>query len=780
MGGEMPTGNFDSEFKNLIEELQAQLKAKDEEIARLKSRLSPEIKSPPCSNGKALAEETGAAMALAEWSMQQALLAGHSFTFDWNPTTDQVQRSDSCLPILGLASEVAIRNTGQDFFQRIHPDDRDRFVQILHALTPENANYSTEFRVRRGDGAIIVLEETAMAQFDVDGRLKRVIGVATDISTRKQAEAELRRSEGRYRLLHESLRDGFVQVTMDGRIIDCNEVYSRMLGYSTEEIRLLTYIQITPERWHDMEAAIVSDQVMPRGYSDIYEKEYRRKDGTVFPVELRTILIRDDEGKPSAMWAIVRDITERKQAEETLLRERNVLQSVMNGAKNSHLVYLDRDFNFVRVNETYATTCGYQPEEMIGKNHFDLYPHAENEAIFARVRDTGEPYEVKDKPFQFPDQPERGITFWDWTLSPVTDDNGKVNGLVFSLYETTGRKRAEKALKSSERKFRRLFEKHSATMLLIDPVSLVILDANPAASKFYGYSRSRLRTMKIDSINCAPPNEFSELAKQIEEQKLDYFVTPHRLADGSVRTVEVYLSPIPIQKRRFDFVVIHDITDRKAAEDALRQNEARLQATNDKLLESEQRLQLFIEHAPAALAMFDHEMRYLSASRRWLKDYNLGDRDLTGMLHYEVFPDLPERWKEVHRRGLAGEVLREEADLYERADGSSKWNRWEIRPWYNISGEIGGIVIFTEDITERKQQEVQLKNLNNELEQKVRERTRELIETQHQFLHAEKLAAIGQLSASIAHEVNNPLQSILTVLKGLSKQANLPEVDSKY
>jgi PAS domain S-box-containing protein len=138
----------------------------------------------------------------------------------------------------------------------------------------------------------------------------------------------------------------------------------------------------------------------------------------------------------------------RKQAEEALERERDILRAVMNGAGNSHLVYLDRNFSFMHVNETYARSCGYRPEEMVGKNHFDLYPHAENEAIFKRVRDTGEPVSYHDKPFEFPDQPQRGITYWDWTLIPAKDASGSVRGLVFSLHETTKRKNTELELKS--------------------------------------------------------------------------------------------------------------------------------------------------------------------------------------------------------------------------------------------------------------------------------------------------------------------------------------------
>jgi PAS domain S-box-containing protein len=132
---------------------------------------------------------------------------------------------------------------------------------------------------------------------------------------------------------------------------------------------------------------------------------------------------------------------------QSLDREKKILQSVMEGAKNSHLVYLDHDFNFVRVNATYARTCGYMPEEMIGKNHFVLYPDAENEAIFSRVRDTGVSVEFHDRPFVFPDQPQRGVTYWDWTLLPVKNGSGRVEGLVFSLFETTQRKQAEEALR---------------------------------------------------------------------------------------------------------------------------------------------------------------------------------------------------------------------------------------------------------------------------------------------------------------------------------------------
>lgn len=147
---------------------------------------------------------------------------------------------------------------------------------------------------------------------------------------------------------------------------------------------------------------------------------------------------------------------ERKKVEEKLEaskmqleKEKTLLQEIINEPRNVHLVYLDRDFNFLRVNEAYAKTCGYRPEEMIGKNHFVLYPNEENAAIFARVRDTGETASFIDRPFVFPDQPKRGVTYWDWTLSPIKGTSGNVEGLVFALVETTERKRTEEELQQT-------------------------------------------------------------------------------------------------------------------------------------------------------------------------------------------------------------------------------------------------------------------------------------------------------------------------------------------
>ena len=167
--------------------------------------------------------------------------------------------------------------------------------------------------------------------------------------------------------------------------------------------------------------------------------------------------------------------------------------------------------------------------------------------------------------------------------------------------------------------------------------------------------------------------------------------------------------------------MLQDISATKDAERALRESEAQLRQ--------------FILDAPASLAMFDRDMRYLAVSRRWMDDYHLGDRDIIGQYHYDVFPEIGEPIKAAHQRALAGEVVRKNEDLFERLDGSHNWLRWETRPWYDRDGAVGGILVFTEDITAHKEAE------------------RDLAEAQARTLaeqHQARLAALNLMEDALA------------------------------
>ena len=140
-----------------------------------------------------------------------------------------------------------------------------------------------------------------------------------------------------------------------------------------------------------------------------------------------------------------KEIAERKQAEQALIQNNELLERYFSSI-DTLIAYMDRDFNFVRVNDAYARSAGHPTEFFIGKNHFDLYTHPENEAIFRQVVETGEPFSVFEKPFEYPEYPERGVTYWDWGLQPVKGLDSTVQGLVLSLVDVTERKRAEEMI----------------------------------------------------------------------------------------------------------------------------------------------------------------------------------------------------------------------------------------------------------------------------------------------------------------------------------------------
>ena len=234
-----------------------------------------------------------------------------------------------------------------------------------------------------------------------------------------------------------------------------------------------------------------------------------------------------------------------KDFQDTLQKENSILKEMLNETENMHLVYLDNVFNFVRVNEAYAKTCGYKPEEMIGKNHFRLYPSEEIEAIFKRVRDTGVPAKFIDKPFVFPDQLGRGVTYWDWTLKPVKNEAGEVEGLIFSLVETTERKKAEKEIQNLAK-----FPSENP-----NPVMRINKDG------FFLYCNGAAKQI-LNGLKCKEGEAITERWRTLVDESFDTGKRQEFEEQIGERTFVFALSPLT------DYVNVYgyDITERKKAE----------------------------------------------------------------------------------------------------------------------------------------------------------------------------------------------------------------------
>lgn len=218
--------------------------------------------------------------------------------------------------LLGIRREEMVGKSDHDFFP---PTDADWFIAKDRDVLAGTGvvDIPRETIVTRGRG-VRVLRTKKIPVFAPSGELLYLVGISEDITDRELAKERLLESENRYRNLYNSMMDAFVQVDMAGRILEYNRSFREMLGYSAEDLARMTYLEITPVRWHAMEQALIQTQILPLGYSEVYEKEYIRRDGAHIPVELRTTLTVDEEGRPDGMWSIVRDITERKRAEERI------------------------------------------------------------------------------------------------------------------------------------------------------------------------------------------------------------------------------------------------------------------------------------------------------------------------------------------------------------------------------------------------------------------------------------------------------------------------------
>ncbi len=372
--------------------------------------------------------------------LELALEAGEMGMWDFDIQTGEMVWDARLYRLLGYSEDPAVTPGG--FFEHIDEEDRLRVEQNFHKSYRSGSDFAEEFRVIRRDGRMCWLVSRGKLKCDANGHAVRMTGANYDITARKKAEEALRKSEARLRTLVDNLPFGFWAMDMNGRYVVQNGISRQMwgdrVGRTAEEINpcpeVLRVWKANTERAfsgeHVDEEVIYHHDDKPRTYRTI-----------VAPVLLGDVM--------QGILGVHIDITERKQTEEELINTNTLLEKV---ADSTHvmLACLDPQFNFLWVNAAYAEAGDRRREDYVGKNHFDLYPHEENEAIFRKVVETGESYKAEARSFRHPDQPERDTTYWDWRLQPLLDAEGNVERLLLNVTDVTENERAKHKLHRSQ------------------------------------------------------------------------------------------------------------------------------------------------------------------------------------------------------------------------------------------------------------------------------------------------------------------------------------------
>lgn len=500
----------------------------------------------------------------------------------------------ACEKLSGYAfAEVEGRFPWETF---LPPEDAESirkkaFEPLARDPAVANGGYTNYWVGKNGERFLTEWSNTRL--LDAEGRMAFMVCIGTDITERRWLEQAKRESERWFQGVFNSIEEAILVVSPDRRLATINPAAEKMFGYSADEVRNQSteIFHVDHERYLEFGARI--GEAFAKNETAEFEFQARRKNGEIFPTEHRVSLLRNDAGEAMGIVSIVRDITERKGA-ESILRANSQLVSAVLDSTPVLIAYLDPDMNFVRVNRAYAAADNKDPDYFIGKNHFALYPNPENEAIFRRVAETGIPHVSSARPFEYEHNPERGVTHWDWTLTPIKEADGRVAGLVLSLLNVSDRINALEAAQQNERALQALNETLEARVqeraaeimrqahrnetiintalegfFAVD-VRGRIRSVNPALCGMLGYSQDELLQMGVPDIEALESPE--DVAARIEKLiKLghDRFDTRHRRKDGSVIDVEVSISFVDDEAEKMFYVFTHDITPRKDSEAAL-------------------------------------------------------------------------------------------------------------------------------------------------------------------------------------------------------------------
>jgi PAS domain S-box-containing protein len=471
---------------------------------------------------------------------------------------------------LGYSAEEVYSTPFAEF---VHPDDRQMVLKNYAArLKGEMALPFYSFRIINKQKACRWVELQPVV-ITWEGK-PASLNFLRDITENRKLIEELAASEQKYHNLYDNLRDGTVATDYKGRFLECNAAFEQITGYSQKELQQMTNKDITPEKWHGVEREIINEQVLKRGYSDLYEKEYRKKDGKIIPVELQVYGLKEDQRRITGFWGFIRDISVRKKMEfEQKLNEERIRAIVMNAPIG--IAVMDASTKFISANNAYCEILGY----------------SENTLQKLKCRDLLDSIDVKEYVEKMADLESGKISFFQLErhfitsngnhiickvmINAMRDQNGKPYLFISELEDVTDRKRMFDALKKSEEKFVKAFQASPIAITITRLSDGKFIELNDSLEKLSGYSRAEL--LSHSTIDLGLWQDVKERTSMVQEltehgsvHNREYrFV--HK--NGRVIVTRVSAELLDFSGETCFLSTLVDVTEQKKIEESLRESE---------------------------------------------------------------------------------------------------------------------------------------------------------------------------------------------------------------
>ncbi|ULA61433.1 MAG: hypothetical protein LZF60_330044 [Nitrospira sp.] len=503
-----------------------------------------------------------------------ALRGSSDGIWDWNVITGQAVLSARSKALLGFA-EDELPDHESSFFNRVHPDDLQRVKDDIRTHFARRTPYDVQCRVLHKDGTYRWVQTRAQALWDEQGRAYRMVGATTDITERKQAEDAARR----WQQVFDQAQLGLAHADLaTNTFLAVNPAFARQCGYTVEELVGQPIFSVYPPQEH---AALLERirRIHETG-GLTFESIHRRKDGSLFPVLVEVMLIRDASGVPVSRVAYVKDITDSKQAEQARrASEERFRAAYRNAAVGMSIA--DVGGRIQEVNQALCKILGYSEQELLTRTFQSLtHPDdlGQNLSRIQTLLSGTRVYDVFEKRYLRKD----GRVVWAQVgVSVIRDEAGTPLYTLAMVQDITERKRAEEALQLAK------YTVDSATEAIYwVGANADLLDVNDSACSMLGYSKEEFRRMKVHDINPDFQAEaWQTFWAETRERGRVSFESCHRTKDGRLIPIEVNVNFIRYNGAECHFAFVRDITERKSAERALRASEERfhfvVEAIND-------------------------------------------------------------------------------------------------------------------------------------------------------------------------------------------------------